>query len=88
MLVPALDSFLLRYSRLFCLTGSQLLNVDPDNFTVTNTWSLPGDFVDFEPSVANDTEFTLTMVSGRSNEVRIMSGNICDTAFACLLHVF
>ena len=60
----------LRYSRLFVLTKSQLLNVDPDNFQVTNTWKLAEEVVDFEPSVSSDTEFTVTVRSGRSNEVR------------------
>ena len=49
------------YVRIFALTSTQILNVDPNSWNVTNSWNYDPDLVSFSPSVSNDVEFTLTL---------------------------
>lgn len=58
-----------KYARLFAMTKTTLLNIDPDNWSVTNTWPYPTDVVDFSPNVSSPDEFTLTVKDGKKNNV-------------------
>ena len=49
------------YQRIFLLTPTHVVNVDPGNWNVTNSWAYDPDLVAFSPSVASDEEFTLTI---------------------------
>jgi hypothetical protein len=57
-----------KYARLFAMTKTTLLNIDPDNWSVTNTWPYPTDVVDFSPNVSSPDEFTLTVKDGKKNK--------------------
>ena len=58
-----------KYERMFVLTKTHIVNVDPSNWNVTNTWAYQPDVVSFSPSVTSESEFTLTIKDGRKNSV-------------------
>lgn len=60
-LVKKLHKWRGTYQRIFVLTKTHVVNVDPNNWNVTNSWAYTPDIVAFSPSVSNDTEFTLTV---------------------------
>ena len=57
------------YARVFGIAGDRIVHVDPDAWTVTNTFPFAtGALVDFTPNVASSNEFTLTVKDGKKNE--------------------
>ncbi len=57
-----------KYARLFALTRTSIINIDPDTWSVTNTWPYATDLVDFNPNVASPDEFTVTVKDGKKNK--------------------
>lgn len=57
------------YPRLFAISRSHVLNVDPSNWNTTNSWALDGEVVGFSPQLSTDVDFTVTVREGRKNSV-------------------
>ena len=72
-LCTKLHSWRGKYARIVALTNTQLLNLDPSDYKVTNTWSIApgaGGVVDFSASAAAPSEFSLTLSNGKKSDVR------------------
>ena len=57
-----------KYPRVFALTASAVHNLDPSNFSITNSWPW-SDVIDFAPAVSSLTEFSFTVRVGKKPEV-------------------
>ena len=71
-----------KYPRLFAISAAAVQNVDPSNFTITNTWPW-ADVVEFAPAVSSLNDFTFTVRVGKKSEVLKYSADnraplLCD----------
>lgn len=57
-----------KYGRIWALTPSAVQNVDPGNFSITNSWPW-AEVVDFAPAVSSVTDFTFTVRAGKKTEI-------------------
>eukprot|EP01138_Halocafeteria_seosinensis_P006645 gb/GECG01006793.1/.p1 GENE.gb/GECG01006793.1/~~gb/GECG01006793.1/.p1 ORF type:complete len:2790 (+),score=366.62 gb/GECG01006793.1/:1-8370(+) len=53
-----------KYQRIFAVTPVNVLNVDPSDWTITNSWSC-SEIVGFAPSSESQTEFSITVNKGK-----------------------
>jgi len=71
-----------KYARLWAITPTAVQNVDPSNFSITNSWPW-SDVVDFAPAVSSVNDFSFTVRSGKKSEILKYSADfraplLCD----------